>query len=65
MQKQVLLYGLPKGQTERYMEALLHSNLTSEAHIEQIKELAAKNGFHSFRVATWDGSPPNFAKAVK
>jgi hypothetical protein len=60
-----VLYGIPKGETERYTEALLLTNATPEK-IERVKVLAAKDGFHSFRVATIDLSiPPDFSKAVR
>lgn len=65
MKSQTLLYAIPKGETERYTEALLHSNITSAAHAEQVCELANKDGWHSFRVTTWDGAAPNFSATVK
>jgi hypothetical protein len=34
------------------------------ADIEKIKAAASAEGFHSFRVATYDGAPPNFLKAL-
>jgi hypothetical protein len=63
--KETLLYGIPKGETERYMEVLLLSNATPEK-IKKVKVLAAKDGYHSFRVATVDLSvPPDFTKVFK
>ena len=60
-----IMYGIPKGETERYTEVLLLSNATEEK-IARVKELAAKDGFHSFRIAKVDlGTAPNFAKAVR
>jgi hypothetical protein len=60
--KETILYGLPKNATERHEEVLLLTNATP-ALIEQVKALAAKDGFHSFRVAEIDLSiPPDFAK---
>ena len=65
MTNETLLYGLPKGATERYEEVLLLTNATAEK-IERVKVLAAKDGFHSFRVAVADLSvPPDFSKVVK
>jgi hypothetical protein len=62
--KETVLYGLPKGATERYEEVLLLTNATPEL-IEKVKTLATKDGFHSFRVAEIDLSvPPDFAKGV-
>ena len=62
---ETVLYGLPKGSTERYEEVLLLTNATPE-RIAKVKVLAARDGFHSFRTATMDlTTPPNFKKAVK
>ena len=63
--KETIVYGIPKGSTERYDEVLLLTNATP-AKLKQVKALAARDGFHSFRVVTVDLSTPyNFAKAVK
>jgi hypothetical protein len=64
-QKETILYGIPKGETERYTEVLLLTNATPEK-IAKVKVLAAKDGFHSFRVATVDLSvAPDFAATLK
>jgi hypothetical protein len=61
---ETILYGLPKDATERYEEVLLLTNATP-AMIERCKVLAAKDGFHSFRVAQVDLSKaPNFGKSL-
>ena len=65
MDKETVLYGLPKGATERYEEILLLTNATPEK-IEQVKILAARDGFHSFRVAEIDlSTPPDFTKTIR
>jgi hypothetical protein len=62
--KETLLYGLPPGSTERYQEVLLLTNATAEK-IERVKVLAARDGFHSFRVAVVDLSvAPDFTKVL-
>ena len=62
---ETVLYGIPKGATERYEEVLLLTNATQEK-IERVKVLAARDGFHSFRVAKIDlSTPPDFTKAVR
>lgn len=62
---ETVLYGLPKGATERYMEVLLLTNATPEK-IKQVKSLATRDGFHSFREAKIDlSTPPDFSKAVR
>jgi hypothetical protein len=64
MPVEYLLYGIPKGETERYTEVLLLTNATP-AKVEKVKELATRDGFHSFRVASIDLSvAPDFAKTL-
>jgi hypothetical protein len=62
--RETVLYGLPKDAKERHEEVLLLTNATP-ALIEKVKRLAAKDGFHSFRVAVIDlSTPPDFRKAI-
>ena len=58
-----LLYGLAKGEGQQYMESLL-LNTTDEKNIERVKVLASKDGYHTFRVATYNGEKPNFIGAI-
>jgi len=54
-QIEYVMWGLPKHSTERYDEVLLLS-----------KELASKDGFHSFRIAAIDLSKaPDFTGAAQ
>jgi hypothetical protein len=62
--RELLLYGLEKGESRDYMETLLLSGAKTMAEIERVTKLATEAGFHSFRVATYNGEAPNFAKAV-
>lgn len=62
--REFLLYGLEQGETREYMETLLYSGAKTLAQIEKVMQLATDSGFHSFRVATYNGEAPNFAKAV-
>jgi len=62
--KELLLYGLEKGESRDYMETLLLSGAKTMAEIERVIKLATDAGFHSFRVATYNGEAPNFSKAV-
>jgi hypothetical protein len=59
-----LLYGLPKGETERYTEDLLAVRPTRQ-EAESVIERAKADGWHSFRIATFDGSPPDFVGAIR
>jgi hypothetical protein len=62
--KEFLLYGLEQGETRDYMETLLLSHARTMQEVERVIELATDAGFHSFRIATYNGEAPNFAKAV-
>jgi hypothetical protein len=62
--KEFLLYGLEQGETRDYMETLLLSGAKSLAEVEKVMPLAIDAGFHSLRVATYNGEAPDFAKAV-
>ena len=62
--RELLLYGLEHGETREYMETLLLSGAKTLAEIERVQALATDCGFHSFRVSSYNGEAPNFAKAV-
>ena len=63
MNPELIVYGLAKAATERWQEDLLAVCKTSE-QVERVKAAAAKDGFHSFRVAEYRGGKPDFRKAV-
>ena len=59
-----LVYGLEKGETRRYMETLL-ACVDSKEKAEKVKELAKKDGFHSFRDNVfYIGEKPDFTKTI-
>ena len=60
MKTEILLYGLRATNTERYQEELLTVATTFE-RVRQVTELAKAQGFHSFRLATYNGQAPDFA----
>jgi len=62
--KELLLYGLEQGETRDYMETLLLSGAKTMGEIDRVIKLATDAGFHSFRIASYNGEAPNFAKAV-
>ena len=64
MQTEILVYGLEKGEARDYMETLLATNCRNNSDVEKVKAAASAEGWHSFRVATYNGEAPNFAKAV-
>jgi hypothetical protein len=65
--REILIYGLKQGETRDYMEELLACfPVTDKAtsNVEKVKAVATAHGFHSFRIAGYNGEAPNFAKAV-
>jgi hypothetical protein len=64
---EILIYGLPKGETRGYMEDILANfkhGVNTQTNIDNVKAAASAQGWHSFRVTTYNGEAPNFAKAV-
>lgn len=65
MNREILLYGIPPGETERYTEALLATTCKTAADVERVKTVAGNAGYHGFRIAYFDGLPPDFTKVLK
>ena len=63
--REILIYGLPKHETRDYMEELLATDVTCAADIARVKAAASAAGYHSFRLAYFNGEKPNFARAVR
>jgi len=67
MTHEIIVYGLAENETREYMESLLAcfpSGADDAANVARVKAAASVEGWHSFRVATYDGAAPNFAAAV-
>ena len=65
--KEIIIYGLPCGEKRDYMEDILANFPVTDkanANIEKVKAAAAAQGWHSFRIAYYNGEPPNFAAAI-
>ena len=65
--KEIVIYGLPCGESRDYMEDILANFPATDkanANIEKVKAAAAAQGWHSFRIAYYNGEPPNFAAAI-
>ena len=60
--KETLIYALEKNETRDYMETLIAHGVN--LNISAIKTAAAAMGWHSFRIAYFNGEKPNFAKAI-
>ena len=59
---ETVLYAIPAGETERYMEAIITTNPDA---IEAATEWATAQGFHSFRTAVIDMTvAPDFAGSL-
>lgn len=63
--KEYIIYGIPKGETERYTEVILSTQCKTTAEIESMKIRASADGWHSFRVTTYNGEAPDFSKVIK
>jgi hypothetical protein len=59
---EILLYGLEQGETRDYMETLLASNCRNDDDVQKVINHAKGFGFHSFKVATYNGEKPDFTK---
>jgi hypothetical protein len=67
MKTEILIWGLPKGETRDYMETLLAcfpSGKNDALNVANVKAAASAEGWHSFRLGKYDGAPPDFAAAV-
>lgn len=67
MNKEILIYGLAKDATQDWQEDLLacfQDNVKTQENIQKVIEAASAQGFHSFRVANYNGEAPNFIKAL-
>lgn len=57
---ELTLWGLPSGKTDRLFEKVLTST-TDAARVAKVRELATRDGWHSFRVTKL--APPVFGRA--
>lgn len=63
---ELVLWGLPKGKTDRIYEEVLYTQGRTKVQIEKIKVFAKKDGWHSFRIQKLDLSiPPDFVKVLR
>jgi hypothetical protein len=58
MQKEYVLWGIPKGKTSAIDEQVLSTQAKTPAQMDAIKKRAAADGWHSFRVQILDLSKP-------
>jgi hypothetical protein len=68
--KEYILWAVPKGETDQLHAKPIYTQGRSPQDVERVKALAAKEGWHSFRVQVLDlakpfDAPKAFAKAVR
>jgi len=61
---QILIYALPANETREYMEQLISSRCLNSNDVAKVVKAAKQDGWHSFRVAHYDGSAPDFASTL-
>ena len=61
---ETLIYGLAPNETESYMETLLHTKCKTEQDIKNVIEFAKSKGYHSFRIANYNGEKPDFLNTL-
>ena len=61
---ETLVYGLEPNETRDYMESLLASNCKNENDVKKVISAASQQGYHSFRVAYYNGEKPNFSNTL-
>lgn len=61
-----ILWGLPRESHDAIDQVILATRLPNVEAAEKIKVIAAKDGFHGFRVQNLDLSiPPDFTKTLR
>lgn len=64
-QQEIVLWGLPKGETDRLHERVLSTQCKTKTDLDAIKTRASKDGWHSFRTSKLDlTKKPDFVKAL-
>jgi hypothetical protein len=61
---ETLIYGLAANETESYMESLLSTNCKNENDVKKVISAASAAGYHSFRIAYYNGEKPDFANTL-
>tara|TARA_X000001382_G_scaffold105433_1_gene80644 strand:- start:15 stop:215 length:201 start_codon:yes stop_codon:yes gene_type:complete len=58
MKKEYILYGLKPNEPD-YMESILYTSF-NEKDMEKAKKIGLRKGYIKFRIAIFNGEPPNF-----
>ena len=62
--KETLIYALSSGDNMSWQEQLISSQCKNEADVQKVIAAASADGWHSFRIAYFNGEAPNFAAAI-
>lgn len=62
--KETLIYALSSGDNMSWQEQLISSQCKNEADVQKVIAAASADGWHSFRIAYFNGEAPDFAAAV-
>jgi len=63
--QEILIYGLPAGETREYMETILYSLAKTVDEANKVaKILEEKHGCTRTRVWVYDGSAPDFSNTI-
>jgi hypothetical protein len=63
--KEILIYGLPAGETRDYMETILYSRATTIQEAEKVAAILERDhGCTRIRIWSWNGAAPSFGKNV-
>ena len=62
--KEILIYALSSGDNMSWQEQLISSQCKTDADVQKVIAAASADGWHSFRIAYFNGEAPNFSAAV-
>ena len=62
--QETLIYALSSGDNMSWQEQLISSQCKNDADVAKVIAAASADGWHSFRVAYFNGEVPNFAATV-
>ena len=62
--QETLIYALAANDRADWQEQLISSRCKNEADVKKVIAAASADGWHSFRVAYFNGEAPNFAATV-
>ena len=64
MTNEILIYAIREGEVRPFMEELISTQCKTREEITKVVTEAKQAGWHSFRLSTYDGTAPDFTKAI-